>query len=67
MDEKPLIAITVSNPATPNKASLILVECANTEAARRLARKIAEETGRSVTVRDTDMREIDTILLPTTH
>lgn len=67
MDQKPLLALTVSHPQTPDKGSLIFIECEDTEAALRLARKIAEETGRLVTVRNAEMQEIDTVLPPTTH
>lgn len=67
MDERPLLALTVCSPKTPNKGSLIFIECADTDAALRLARKIARETGHLVTVRDADMQEIDTVSPPTTH
>lgn len=67
MDEKPLLALTVCSRGSPNKGSLIFVECANPEAALRLARKIAEETGQIVTVRDTEMQELETVLPPTAH
>ena len=67
MDDKTPVALTVSHSAIPGKGSLILVECANEAAAYRLAAKIAEETGRAVTIRDADMHEVGTVLAPTAH
>lgn len=67
MNEKPLLALTVCSRESPNKGSLIFVECASTEAALRLARRIANDTGHIVTLRDEEMQEIDTVLPPTAH
>ncbi|MGX1353008.1 hypothetical protein AB7M49_006617 [Bradyrhizobium elkanii] len=63
MNQKhPLIIINVSNPAAfSGKGSLIVLEYTDEDAARKVARKIALETGRSVTIRSEDMRVIDTI------
>ena len=51
MDQKtPLIIIDVSNPAAfSGKGSIIVLEYTDEGAALKAARKIAEETGRSVT------------------
>ena len=69
MDQKaPLIIINVSNPAAfSGKGSLIVLEYTDEVAAMKAARKIALETGRSVTVRTEDMRVIGTIPAVTTH
>lgn len=57
-----MIIIEVRNPnAFSGQGSLILLEYANEEAAMKVARKIASETGRSVTVRSDDMQVIDAI------
>lgn len=53
--------INVLNPAAfSGKGSLIVLEYTDEETARKVARKIALETGRSVTIRTEDMRIIDT-------
>lgn len=69
MDQKaPLIIINVSNPAAfSGKGSIIVLEYTDEVAAMTAARKIALETGRSVTVRTEDMRVIGTIPAVTTH
>ena len=69
MNQKaPLIIIDVSNPAAfSGKGSIIVLEYTDEGAALNVARKIAEETGRSVTVRREDMRVISSIPAVTTH
>ena len=76
MDQKaPLIIINVSNPAAfSGKGSIIALEYTDEIAAMKAARKIALETGRSVTVRTEsvtvrteDMRVIGMIPAVTTH
>jgi hypothetical protein len=69
MNQKaPLIIINVSNPAAfSGKGSVIVLECTDEAAAMKAARKIALETGRSVTVRTEDMRLIGTIPAVVTH
>ena len=69
MNQKaPLIIINVSNPAAfSGKGSIIVLEYTDEVAAMTAARKIALETGRSVTVRTEDMRVIGTIPAVTTH
>lgn len=64
----PLIIIDVSNPAAfSGKGSIIVLEYTDEDAALKVARKIAEETGRSVTVRREDMRVISSIPVVITH
>jgi len=64
----PLIIIDVSNPAAfSGEGSIIVLEYTDEDAVLRVARKIAEETGRSVTVRREDMRVISSISVVTTH
>jgi hypothetical protein len=67
MNQKaPLIIIDVSNPAAfSGKGSIIVLEYTDEDAALKVARKIAEETGRSVTVRREDMRVMISVV--TTH
>lgn len=69
MNQKaPLIIINVSNPAAfLGKGSIIVLEYTDEVAAMTAARKIALETGRSVTVRTEDMRVIGIIPAVTTH
>jgi hypothetical protein len=69
MNQKaPLIIIDVSNPAAfSGEGSIIVLEYTDEDAALKVARKIAEETGRSVTVRREDMRVISSISVVTTH
>ena len=69
MDQKaPLIIISVSNPtAFSGKGSIILLEYMDEDAALKVARKIALETGRLVTVRREDNRLIGTIPPATPH
>ncbi|MGY4312567.1 hypothetical protein [Bradyrhizobium sp. JR3.5] len=65
--KQPLIIINVSNPAAfSGKGSLIVLEYTDEDAAKKVARKIALETGRSVTICDDDMRLIE-IIPVTTH
>ncbi|KRR02869.1 hypothetical protein CQ12_41070 [Bradyrhizobium jicamae] len=63
MSEKPTpITVHVSNPdAFKGEGSVILLELADAAVARKVARKVAEETGRGVTVRDADMVLIEAI------
>ena len=56
------VIVHVSNPdAFKGEGGVILLELADAAAARKVARKIAEETGRSVTVRDANMVLIEAI------
>ena len=67
MSVKPVI-IQVSNPAAlSGQNSMIVVALPDADAARRLARKLAQETGRHVTVRDAEMEIIDILAAPATH
>lgn len=63
MSEKPTpVIVHVSNPdAFKGQGSVILLELADAATARKVARKIAEETGRGVTVRDANMVLIEAI------
>jgi hypothetical protein len=63
MSEKPLpVVIHVANPqAFAGRGSVILLELADEVTARKVARKIADETGRRVTVRYADMILIEAI------
>ena len=66
--KSPLIIISVLNAAAfSGKGSLIVLELADEEAAKKVARRIALETGRAVTVQTEDMRIIDTIPARATH
>lgn len=66
--KQPLIIINVSNPAAfSGQGSIIVLEYTDEDAAMRVARKIALETGRCVTVRREDMGAIDAIPAVTTH
>ncbi|WP_249119521.1 hypothetical protein [Bradyrhizobium sp. AUGA SZCCT0158] len=68
MSEKsPPILIHVENPTFSGKGSIIILELADEAAALRVARKIADETGRGVTVRHADMGLIGTISAAKTH
>ncbi|MBR0695824.1 hypothetical protein [Bradyrhizobium lablabi] len=59
--------VTVSNPtAFSGKGSIIVLEYADEDVAKTVARKIALETGRSVTVCGEDRSVIETIPA-TTH
>lgn len=63
MNQKsPPIVLQVANPtAFSGQGTLIVLELADEDAARRVAQKIARETGRSVTVRDADFAVIEVI------
>jgi Tfp pilus assembly protein PilP len=62
------IVIQVSNPAAfSGQGSIIGLEMADEDAAVKIARKIARETGRIVTVRDAEMAVIETIPAASTH
>jgi hypothetical protein len=64
----PLVIIHVSNPAAfSGKGSIIMLEYTDEDAALKVARKIAEETGRSVTVRREDTGVISSIPAVSTH
>jgi hypothetical protein len=69
MDQQaPLIIIHVSNPASSSgKGSIIFLEYKDEDTALKLARKIARETGRLVTVHGEDDRLIEMIPPVTTH
>jgi hypothetical protein len=69
MNQKaPVVIIDVSNPAAfSGKGSIIVLEYTDEDAALKAARKIAKETGRSVTVRREDMRVISSIPAVSTH
>lgn len=69
MSVKPaLVVIQVSNPAAfSGQGSIIVVEMPDEDAATRLARKLAQETGRRVTVRNAEMAIIEIIAAPATH
>jgi hypothetical protein len=63
-----LIIISVSNPtAFSGKSSIILLEYTDEDAALKVAREIARETRRLVTVQGEDNRLIDMIPPVTTH
>jgi hypothetical protein len=54
--------VHVSNPsAFRGQGSVILLELADVDTAKKVARRIAAETGRRVTVRDADMTVIEII------
>ncbi|MBR0706278.1 MULTISPECIES: hypothetical protein [Bradyrhizobium] len=66
--KQPLIVINVSNPAAfSGQSSIIVLEYTDEDAAMKVARKIALETGRSVTVRGGDNGVIETIPAAMTH
>jgi hypothetical protein len=69
MNGKPVpVIIQVSNPAAfSGQGSIILIELLDQDAAKRLACKIAQETGRRVTVRNAEMAIIEIIAAPATH
>jgi hypothetical protein len=62
------VIIQVSNPtAFFGRGSIIVVELPDEDAAKRLARKIAQETERCVTVRNVEMGIIEIIAALATH
>jgi hypothetical protein len=62
------VIIQVSNPtAFFGRGSIIVVELLDEDAAKRLARKIAQETERCVTVRNVEMGIIEIIAALATH
>lgn len=69
MNQKQPFIINVLNQAATfsGRGSIIVLQYADEDAARNVARKIAQETGRIVTVRGKDMRLIDTIPAVTVH
>lgn len=69
MSVKPaLVVIQVSNPAAfSGQGSIILVEMPDEDAGVRLARKLAQETGRRVTIRNAEMAIIEIIAASATH
>jgi hypothetical protein len=69
MSVKPaLVVIQVSNPAAfSGQGSIIVVEMPDEDAATRLARKLAQATGRRVTVRNAEMAIIEIIAAPAAH
>ncbi|WP_245309720.1 hypothetical protein [Bradyrhizobium jicamae] len=61
-EKSTMIIVHVLNPdAFKGQGSVILLELADEAAARKVARKIADETGRGVTVRDTNTVLIEAI------
>lgn len=63
-----LVVIEVSNPAAfSGQGSIIMVELPDEDAATRLARKLAHETGRRVIIRNAEMGIIEIIASPATH
>lgn len=70
MSGKPLldiIIIDVANTNTAQPESVIVIDLADEEAALKVAKEIAEKTGRSVTVKDENMIEIQTVPAATSH
>lgn len=66
--KEPAFVINVSNLTHfSGRGSLIVLELSNEGSALKLAQKIAEETGRRVTIRRADRRQIGTIALPAEH
>jgi hypothetical protein len=64
----PPIMVSVSNPdAFSGMGSIIVLEMEDENAAIKVARRIARETGRCVTVRDADMTLIETLPAASTH
>lgn len=63
MSEKqtPVIVHVLNPDAFTGRGCVIHLELADEAAARRVARKIADETGRQVTVRDADLTVIEAI------
>ncbi|WP_271525078.1 hypothetical protein [Bradyrhizobium sp. CCBAU 53380] len=57
-----VVVVEVSNPAAfAGRGSLITLELTDNDAALGIAQKIADETGRRVTVRDSDMNVIGSV------
>jgi hypothetical protein len=68
VSHKQPIVIHVLNPAAfSGLGSIIMFELADERAAIKVARRIARETGRGVTVRDADMAVIEAIPAAKTH
>ena len=66
--EQPPIIIHVANPtAFDRQGSIIMLELADEDCAKRVALRIARETGRCVTVRNANMTVIQTIPAAKTH
>jgi hypothetical protein len=66
---KPLshtIIVDIGN-ADASRRGIIVLDLADEEVAVKMAHKFADTTGRSVTVRDADMIEIQTIPAATRH
>jgi hypothetical protein len=62
------IVIQVTDPAAfSGQGSIIVFELVDEDTAIKVARKIARETGRTVIVRDADMRLIETIAASSIH
>jgi pyrroline-5-carboxylate reductase len=60
--------VQMSNPtAFAGRGSIIVFELTDNDAALSVAQKIAEETGRCVTVRDADMNMIGCFVGATTY
>jgi hypothetical protein len=66
--DQPPIIIHVANPAAfGGQGSIIMLELADENAAKRVALKIARETGRRVTMRKADMTVIQAIPAAKVH
>lgn len=66
--KSPTFILELSNAQALSKdGSVIVLEVADDASAMSIARKIAEQTGRHVTVRDADMIAIETIGPPSRH
>jgi hypothetical protein len=60
--EQPAIIVQIANPtAFDGQGSIIMLELGDEASAKRVALRIAHETGRRVTVRSADMTVIQTI------
>ncbi|WP_050625860.1 hypothetical protein [Bradyrhizobium viridifuturi] len=63
--KRPSIVLSVSSPTAVSRGgSIIVLEGTAEDDAMNVAAKIAQETGRSVTVRGVDMRVLATISAP---
>lgn len=63
----PIIIQITNSAALAGQGSIIVLELTEEQAALKVARKIARETGRRVTVRRADMALIETIPAASTH
>jgi Tfp pilus assembly protein PilP len=68
MSQKPLPHIIhISSPDVSKQGSIILLELADDDEAIQVAQKLAQETGRRVTVRDAKLALIETIPAASFH